>query len=126
MYGSEIKSWDCRYESADWLNLSGEHRVSLGLPFERSIDDIDLAVHRANHGKTGLPRGARGRPVRLVLRSGIEDYPHRNAAARALGVSIKTMETWMRVGPPTEKKSTAWPDSLMCFRYLRRDEYGIS
>jgi hypothetical protein len=109
------------YQSREWLNISGPHRSDLDLPYDRCQDDCDSMNNRVIiTKKEGISkRGACGRPMRLVFWGGkIEDCKNRNAAARALGVSGKTMETWFRSGPPMHRKKNTWPESLMCFRYL--------
>jgi hypothetical protein len=111
---------DPHYQSADWLNLSGEHRVSLGLRFDPNCDDTEPCQTRRRGYDMAIKkqRGARGKPFKLIFTNGAEDFQNRNEAARRLGISGKTLETWCRIGPPSRYQTSAWPDSLMCFRYL--------
>jgi hypothetical protein len=101
------------FQSADWLNLAGDHREYLGLPFDAYIAPGEegrmlRGIHAANKAKR--------KPFRLIYINGVLDFDDKTAAVKHLGVDAKTVSSWMR--PGTKIQSKNWPEGLLCFRQL--------
>lgn len=107
------------YQSDDWLVISYERRTALGLDteFNTTPETARADIYVYKKGKR-VEVDKRKRPIRLIFRGelGIQDFPHKNAAAKYLGIDPSTFIYWEKNG--TYIKSRVWPDQLMCFRFI--------
>jgi len=107
------------YQADDWLVLSYERRVALGLKTELNPNP-DMSFANAHLYKKGehVLVDKRKIPIRLIFSDyrGIIDFPNKYAAIDYLKVSVNTFNRWLE--PGGFNGARRWPEGLMCFHFL--------
>jgi hypothetical protein len=103
------------YQSRDWLNLSGDHRKSLDLPYDMIEEKVGMTVYSREAKSEAKIRKPYLRGAILITTSGKLEFKSTSAAARKIGISFHLFKYWLR---GDIKDSKAWPSWLLCFRQL--------
>lgn len=102
-----------KYESSDWLCLSGERRVALGLDYEMADNPN---IYQLSDIAKSISTGRPWRPIRVIWTDRVKDFPRCKFAAEAVGVPEETFRRWLKLKncPPAGRVT----DKFLCARYI--------